>query len=131
MSMQDPIGNMFTVIRNGQLAKLSSVTLMNSKLKVAIAQLLKNEGYIKNFSAVQEDNKNFLVIDLKYFNGKAVISMIKRVSRPGFRIYKKHDQLPKVMDGLGVAIISTSNGLVADYVARTKGIGGEVICYVK
>jgi len=129
MSLQDPIADMFTRIRNGQASKKASVSMPSSKLKVALATLLKAEGYIADF-AVSADAKPVLEVTLKYFEGKAVIESIQRVSRPGLRIYKKCAELPKVMGGLGVAIVSTSKGLMTDRVARKDGIGGEIIGYV-
>ena len=129
MSLQDPIADLFTRIRNGQSAKKVSVTMPNSKLKVAVANVLKNEGYIADF-AVSGDVKPKLSIELKYFEGKAVIENIQRVSRPGLRIYKRRDELPKVMGGLGIAIVSTSKGLMTDRAARSAGVGGEIIGFV-
>lgn len=129
MSMQDPIADMFTRIRNGQQAQMVAVNMPSSKLKVALAKMLKEEGYIADYS-VSGEKKPELEVALKYFEGKAVIETISRVSRPGLRIYKKSDQLPKIMGGLGVAIVSTSKGLMSDRAARKAGIGGEVIGYV-
>lgn len=129
MSMQDPIADMLTRIRNGQAANKVSVKMPSAKLKVAVAKLLKDEGYITDY-AVAGEAKPELEITLKYFQGKAVVETIQRVSRPGLRIYKGKDELPKVMGGLGVAIVSTSKGLMTDRAARLAGMGGEVICYV-
>jgi small subunit ribosomal protein S8 len=129
MSLQDPISDMFTRIRNGQSAKKVTVTMPTSKLKVAVAKVLKDEGFITEFS-VNSEVKAELTVELKYFEGKAVIENIKRVSRPGLRIYKKRGDLPKVMGGLGIAIISTSKGLMTDRAARSAGIGGEIIGFV-
>lgn len=129
MSLQDPVADMFTRIRNGQSANKVAVKMPSSKLKVAIAKVLKDEGYIADF-AVSGDVKPELEVTLKYFQGKSVIETIDRVSRPGLRIYKKHGELPKVMGGLGVAIVSTSKGLMTDRAARKVGIGGEIIGYV-
>lgn len=129
MSMQDPLADMFTRIRNGQMARKAVVEMPSSKMKVAIAQVLQGEGYIKGFS-VEGDVKPRLTVELKYFEGKPVIESIKRVSRPGLRIYKPGDELPKVMGGLGVAIISTNKGVMTDRAARAAGVGGEVLCYV-
>jgi len=129
MSMQDPLSDMLTRIRNGQMAKKAIVTMPSSKMKVAVAKVLQNEGYIKSY-AVDGEQKPELAIELKYFEGKPVIESIKRVSRPGLRIYKPGDQLPKIMGGLGVAIISTDKGVMTDRAARAAGVGGEVICYV-
>lgn len=127
--MQDPLSDMMTRIRNGQMAKKPAVSMPSSKMKVAVAKVLQNEGYIKSF-AVDGEQKPELTIELKYFEGKPVIEMIKRVSRPGLRIYKPGDQLPKIMGGLGVAIISTDKGVMTDRAARAAGVGGEVLCYV-
>jgi len=129
MSMQDPIADMFTRIRNGQMASKFSVAMPSSKQRVAIANLLVEEGYVESLE-VTGDVKPVLEITLKYFEGKKVIESIERVSRPGLRIYKKKDELPKVMGGLGVAIVSTSKGLMTDRAARNAGMGGEIIGYV-
>ncbi|HAT42620.1 MAG TPA: 30S ribosomal protein S8 [Rheinheimera sp.] len=129
MSLQDPVADMFTRIRNGQSAKKFAVKMPSSKLKIAIAKVLKDEGYIDDFVVIG-DVKAELEITLKYFQGKSVIETIDRVSRPGLRIYKKRGELPKVMGGLGVAIVSTSKGLMTDRAARKVGIGGEIIGYV-
>ena len=128
--MTDPIADMFTRIRNGQSAAKSAVTMPSSKVKVALANLLKEEGYISDFS-VSGDVKPELTVELKYFEGKEVIEVIKRVSRPGLRIYKSCDELPKVLAGMGIAIISTSKGLMTDRAARSAGIGGEVLGFVE
>lgn len=129
MSMQDPIADMFTRVRNGQMSNKVAVTMPSSKLKTAVAELLKSEGFIADYE-VSGDVKKELNVTLKYFEGKPVIETIKRVSRPGLRIYKKTGDLPKVMGGLGVAIVSTSKGLMTDRAARKAGIGGEIIGYV-
>ena len=129
MSMQDPIADMFTRIRNGQAANKVAVVMPSSKQKVAIAQLLKDEGYITDY-AVSGDVKKDLEVTLKYFQGKEVIETIQRVSRPGLRIYKGKNELPKVMAGLGIAIVSTSKGMMTDRAARNAGMGGEIIGYV-
>ena len=129
MSMQDPISDMLTRIRNGQAASKVTVKMPSSKQKVAIAAVLKAEGYIADFS-VAGDTKPELEVTLKYFEGKKVIDTIKRVSRPGLRIYKGARDLPQVMAGLGIAIISTSHGVMTDRAARKASIGGEIICYV-
>ncbi|ART82723.1 30S ribosomal protein S8 [Oceanisphaera profunda] len=129
MSMQDPIADMLTRIRNGQAANKVAVTMPSSKVKTAIAQVLKEEGYIADFNVVG-DVKPELEVTLKYFEGEAVVELIQRVSRPSLRIYKKRDELPKVMAGMGVAIISTSKGVMTDRAARKAGMGGEIICYV-
>lgn len=128
--MTDPIADMFTRIRNGQSAALAAVKMPSSKLKVAIANLLKEEGYISDFS-VTTDAKPELKVTLKYFEGKVVIETIKRVSRPGLRIYKGANELPKVLAGMGIAIVSTSKGLMTDRAARNAGLGGEVLGFVE
>ncbi len=130
MSMSDPIADMLTRIRNGQQVGKLVVSMPSSKQKVAIAQLLQDEGYISAYSIVDENKRSVLRIELKYFQGKPVIEMIRRVSRPGLRTYKGSKALPKVHGGLGIAIISTSKGLMTDRAARTAGHGGEVIAYV-
>jgi|TARA_Y100000034_G_scaffold53373_1_gene65532 small subunit ribosomal protein S8 len=127
--MTDPIADMFTRIRNGQSASKTAVTMPSSKLKVAIANLLKEEGYISDFN-VEAGTKPELTVELKYFEGKEVIETIKRVSRPGLRVYKGRDELPQVLAGLGIAIVSTSKGLMTDRAARTAGLGGEIIGFV-
>jgi small subunit ribosomal protein S8 len=127
--MQDPIADMFTRIRNGQQAAKVTVAMPSSKVRVAIAKLLQAEGYVEGFS-VEEGVKPTLEVTLKYFEGKKVIDTIERVSRPGLRIYKKKDELPKVMGGLGIAIVSTSKGVMTDRAARKAGMGGEIIGYV-
>ncbi|OOF71360.1 30S ribosomal protein S8 [Rodentibacter caecimuris] len=129
MSMQDPIADMLTRIRNGQAANKVAVNMPSSKLKVAIANVLAAEGYIESVK-VLEGNKPELEITLKYFQGKPVVESIQRVSRPGLRIYKRKDELPKVMGGLGIAVVSTSKGVMTDRAARQAGLGGEIICYV-
>jgi small subunit ribosomal protein S8 len=129
MSMQDPIADMLTRIRNGQAANKVAINMPSSKLKVAIANVLATEGYIESVK-VLEGAKPELEITLKYFQGKPVVESIQRVSRPGLRIYKRKDELPKVMGGLGVAVISTSKGVMTDRAARQAGLGGEIICYV-
>ena len=129
MSMQDTLADMFTRIRNAQMAEKETVSMPSSKLKVAIAQLLRDEGYIESFE-VSDSAKPELTIRLKYYQGKPVIEQIKRVSRPGLRQYRGVEELPKVNGGLGIAIVSTSKGLMTDKAARQAGIGGEVICTV-
>ena len=129
MSMQDPIADMLTRIRNGQAANKVAINMPSSKLKVAIANVLAAEGYIESVK-VLEGAKPELEITLKYFQGKPVVESIQRVSRPGLRIYKRKDELPKVMGGLGVAVISTSKGVMTDKEAAALKIGGEVLCYV-
>jgi len=130
MSMQDPIADMFCYIKNAQARGRTSVTMPSSKLKVSIAEILKQEGYINNYIQQEEQGKQRLTIELKYFEGKPVIEMLQRVSRPSLRRYKAKDELPKVIGGFGTAIISTSHGVMTDKSARAQGIGGEVLCYV-
>lgn len=131
MSMSDPISDMLTRIRNAQLAEKTIVAMPSSKLKVAIAEVLKDEGYVDGFSVVSsESGKATLEIGLKYYSGRPVIEKIQRISRPGLRIYKGSEDIPKVMNGLGIAIVSTSKGLMTDRKARANGIGGEVLCVV-
>jgi len=129
MSMSDPVADMLTRIRNGQAAIKADVTMPASNMKKAIARVLQDEGFIKDYS-VTDGSKPEMTVTLKYFEGKPVIEMIKRVSRPGLRIFKSNDELPNVLNGLGVAIVSTSKGLMTDRSARSAGIGGEVICLV-
>ncbi|MBB5206264.1 small subunit ribosomal protein S8 [Inhella inkyongensis] len=128
--MSDPIADMLTRIRNAQLVEKSSVNMPSSKLKVAIAKVLKDEGYIENFVVRGEAARPELEIELKYYAGRPVIERIERVSRPGLRIYKGRHDIPQVMNGLGVAIITTPMGVMTDRKARQAGIGGEVLCYV-
>lgn len=130
MSMQDPLSDMLTRIRNAQMAGKPKVEMPGSKLKAAVANVLKDEGYIESFAASESDGKPRLTIDLKYYQGKPVIAEIDRVSRPGLRSYTGKDQLPSVREGLGVAIISTSRGVMTDRAARAAGVGGEVLCTV-
>jgi small subunit ribosomal protein S8 len=130
MSMSDPIADMLTRIRNGQSAGKKSVKLPSSKLKVAIVKVLKNEGYVTDFKTETNGSHTEMTIELKYYQGVPVIEKVKRVSRPGLRIYKSKDELPKVLAGLGIAIVSTSNGVMTDRAARAIGHGGEVICTV-
>lgn len=130
MSMSDPIADMLTRIRNGQSAGKKAVKIPSSKLKCAIAKVLKEEGYITDFKIETIKNHSEMTVELKYFNGTPVIESINRVSRPGLRIYKSKDELPKVLGGLGIAIVSTSNGVMTDRAARAIGHGGEVICTV-
>ena len=130
MSMSDPVADMLTRIRNGQSAGKQSVAMPASKLKAAIAQLLKDEGYVADFASTEVNGKPALEVTLKYFQGAPVIEMIKRVSRPGLRIYKSRDELPTVRGGLGIAIVSTSKGIMTDRAARKQGFGGEVIAVV-
>ncbi|MCO6414181.1 MAG: 30S ribosomal protein S8 [Thiogranum sp.] len=128
--MTDPIADMLTRIRNGQRAGKVSVLMPSSKLKSSIAQVLKDEGYIADFQVKDDAGKTVMSVDLKYYEGRPVIDDIKRVSRPGLRIYKAKDELPTVQGGLGVAIVSTSKGVMSDRAARAAGEGGEVLCYV-
>ncbi|PWV61739.1 30S ribosomal protein S8 [Plasticicumulans acidivorans] len=130
MSMTDPIADMLTRIRNGQTAGKSSVSMPSSKIKMAIARVLQDEGYINDFSVSSEMGKPELNISLKYYQGRPVIETIKRVSRPGLRIFRGRDELPKVLGGLGIAIVSTSHGIMTDRAARAAGHGGEVLCVV-
>ena len=130
MSMSDPIADMFTRIRNGQRVEKEAVSMPSSKLKVAIAQVLKDEGYIEGFAVKADGPKAELEVQLKYYAGRPVIERLERVSRPGLRIYKDRHSLPQVMNGLGVAIVTTSQGVMTDRRARASGVGGEVIGYV-
>jgi small subunit ribosomal protein S8 len=130
MSMQDPLSDMLTRVRNAQMAGKTRVEMPGSKLKAAVAQVLKDEGYVDGFNASNESGKPRLAIDLKYFQGKPVIAEIDRVSRPGLRRYSGKGELPSVRAGLGVAIISTSRGVMTERAARAAGIGGEVLCTV-
>lgn len=130
MSMSDPISDMLTRIRNAQAVRKTMVTMPASKIKAAIATVLKDEGYIDGFDVKANDGKPQLEIQLRYYAGEPVIEKIERVSRPGLRIYKGRDDLPKVMNGLGVAIVSTSRGVMTDRKARADGVGGEVLCIV-
>ncbi|XOD70215.1 MAG: 30S ribosomal protein S8 [Sodalis sp. (in: enterobacteria)] len=129
MSMQDPISDMLTRIRNGQNANKTVVSMPSSNLKVAIAILLKEEGFIEDYK-IGIDTKSTLKLLLKYFQNKPVVENIQRISRPGLRIYKKKNALPKVMSGMGIAVVSTSKGVMTDRAARQVGLGGEIICYV-
>lgn len=130
MSMQDPLADMLTRIRNAQMAGKKSVEMPASKLKAAVAAVLVGEGYIESVEALEQDGKKRLALTLKYFNGKPVIAEIDRKSRPGLRQYAARDELPKVRGGLGVAIVSTSKGVMSDRAARAAGVGGEVLCTV-
>ena len=130
MSMQDPLSDMLTRIRNAQMAGKTRVEMPGSKLKAAVAQVLKDEGYVGEFAASSEDGKPRLAIELKYYDGKPVIAEIDRISRPGLRKYSGKGELPSVRAGLGVAIISTSRGVMTDRAARAAGVGGEVLCTV-
>ena len=130
MSMTDPIADFLTRIRNGQSSGKTEVLVPASKVKLSIAKVLKDEGYIEDFSATQEDGKPTLVVQLKYYQGRPVIDRLERVSRPGLRVYKGKDELPSILGGLGVAIVSTSKGVMTDRQARASGHGGEVLCIV-
>lgn len=130
MSMSDPIADMLTRIRNAQLMEKATVRMPGSKLKKSIAQVLKDEGYIEDFAVREVDGLPELEVALKYYAGRPVIESIERVSKPGLRIYKGREDLPKVMNGLGVAIVSTSRGVMTDRKARSLGVGGEVLCLV-
>lgn len=130
MSMTDPIADFLTRIRNGQTSGKTEVLVPASKVKLSIAKVLKDEGYIEDFSSKEEEGKPTLVVQLKYYQGRPVIDRLERVSRPGLRVYKGKDELPAILGGLGVAIVSTSKGVMTDRQARASGHGGEVICIV-
>lgn len=130
MSMSDPIADLLTRIRNAQMVAKSTVVVPSSKVKVAIARVLKDEGYIDGFQVKADGKKSELEITLKYYAGRPVIERIERVSRPGLRVYKGCEKLPQVMNGLGVAIVTTPKGVMTDRKARAAGVGGEVLCYV-
>lgn len=130
MSMTDPVADMLTRIRNGQMAEKLGVSMPSSKLKEAIAKVLKDEGYIEDFAVRKNGGKTELDIELKYYAGRPVIERIERVSRPGLRIYRGKQDLPKVMNGLGIAIVSTPRGVMTDRKARSVNVGGEVLCIV-
>ena len=130
MSMQDPIADMLTRIRNAQSANKATVSMPSSTIKVDIAKVLKDEGYVADYTVEQDGAKSTMTVELKYFEGKPVIEMIKRGSRTGLRVYTGKNDLPKVNNGLGVAVISTSKGVMTDRKAREIGEGGEVLCYV-
>ena len=130
MSMSDPIADMLTRIRNAQAVEKQTVVMPSSKVKVAIAAVLKDEGYIDDFVVKTDGAKSELTVNLKYYAGRPVIERLERVSKPGLRIYKASDAIPQVLNGLGVAIVSTSRGLMTDRKARATGVGGEVLCYV-
>lgn len=130
MSMTDPIADMLTRIRNAQSAEKANVTMPASKIKTSIAKVLADEGYIGGYAIDENGGKPEMTVDLKYYEGKSVISSIKRVSRPGIRTYKGKSELPSVDNGLGIAIVSTPSGVMTDRAARAAGVGGEVICYV-
>jgi small subunit ribosomal protein S8 len=130
MSMTDPVADMLTRIRNAQMAEKPSVLMPASKLKVAIAQVLKDEGYIDAYAVRDVDGKKTLDLELKYYAGRPVIERIDRVSKPGLRVYRGKDELPRVMNGLGIAIVSTPRGVMTDRAARASNVGGEVLCLV-
>ncbi len=130
MSMSDPIADMLTRIRNAQAANKPVVGMPNSKVKVGIAKVLKDEGFITDFSVGENNGKPKLEVKLKYFEGRGVIDRVKRASRPGLRQYRRKDELPRVLDGLGIVIVSTSRGIMTDVAARAIGHGGEILCYV-
>ena len=130
MSMSDPIADMLTRIRNAQMVEKTTVSMPASKVKSAIAQVLKDEGYIDNFQVKTNEGKSELEISLKYYAGRPVIERIERVSRPGLRVYRGRNAIPEVQNGLGVAIVTTPQGVMTDRKARATGVGGEVLCYV-
>ncbi len=130
MSLQDPISDMLTHIRNGQARNKRDVTMPSSKLKVAVAGILKEEGYITDFGVFGDEIKKSLTVELKYFEGKPVIEILKRISRPSLRRYRSKNELPTILNGMGIAIISTPNGVMTDKSARLQGVGGEVLCIV-
>ena len=130
MSMTDPIADMLTRIRNAQMVGQVDVSMPCSKLKISIAQVLKDEGYVEDYAVRENGQKKELRIGLKYYAGQPVIERLERVSKPGLRVYKGRDDIPKVMNGLGVAILSTSRGVITDRKARATGVGGEVLCIV-
>lgn len=131
MSMQDPVADMLTCIRNAQAMAIKKIKIPSSGFKLEILQVLKDEGFIEDFALINTDHKKDIQIDLKYFQGRPVIEKIKRVSRPALRIYKGYDELPVVRGGLGIAIISTPKGVMADKAARAQQVGGEVLCTVE
>ncbi|MEY4235005.1 MAG: hypothetical protein RLZZ454_263 [Pseudomonadota bacterium] len=130
MSMSDPIADLLTRIRNAQMVAKPTVLVPSSKVKVAISQVLKDEGYIDDFKVTTTDGKSVLEIALKYYAGRPVIERIERVSRPGLRVYRGSDAIPQVQNGMGVAIVTTPQGVMTDRKARATGVGGEVLCYV-
>ena len=130
MSMQDPLADMLTRIRNAQMARMAAVSMPTSRVKVSLVEVLKSEGYVEGFDINEVDGHKQLTIALKYYEGRPVIEEIKRASRPGLRFYVGKDELPKVKGGLGVAIVSTSKGVMTDRAARAVGVGGEVLCTV-
>jgi len=130
MTMTDPISDMLCRIRNAQLAEKEAVGMPSSQQKVAIAEVLKDEGYINDYSVEGDEKKPVLTIVLRYHEGRGVITELRRASKPGLRMYRGKDELPRVMNGLGVAIVSTSQGVMSDRKARLTGVGGEIVCYV-
>ncbi len=130
MSMQDPLADLLTRVRNAQLAGMATVSMPSSKVKVALVEVLKSEGYVGDFEVQEVNGHNQLTVTLKYHQGRPVIEELKRASRPGLRFYAGKDELPKVRGGLGVAIVSTSKGMMTDRAARAAGVGGEVLCTV-
>jgi small subunit ribosomal protein S8 len=130
MSMTDPVADLLTRIRNGQSARKPSITMASSKLKASILKVLKDEGYISDFNVDPSDGRPQLTVDLKYYEGRPVIDRLERVSRPGLRIYRGKDEMPKVLGGMGTVIVSTPRGVMTDKAARAIGQGGEVICIV-
>ena len=130
MSMTDPIADLLTRIRNGQSSGKTEVNVPASKVKLAIAKVLKDEGYIEDFASTTLEGKPMLAVQLKYYQGRPVIDRLERVSRPGLRVYKGKDELPSILGGLGIAIVSTSQGVMSDRQARAAGHGGEVLCIV-
>ncbi|HUO81668.1 MAG TPA: 30S ribosomal protein S8 [Gammaproteobacteria bacterium] len=130
MSMTDPIADMLTRIRNGQKAEKTEVRIPASKVKRALAEVLRDEGYIEDFAVETDGAQEILAVQLKYYEGRPVIERIERVSRPGLRIYKRNNELPKVLGGLGIAVVSTSRGVMSDRQARAEALGGEILCVV-
>lgn len=130
MSMSDPIADLLTRIRNAQMVSHATVSLPASKLKLAVVKVLHEEGYIESYRVEEDGAKKTIAVELKYYAGRPVIERLERVSKPGLRVYKGRDQLPQVMNGLGVAIITTPRGVMTDRKARSVGVGGEVLCYV-
>lgn len=130
MSMSDPIADLLTRIRNGQQAEKVSVSMPSSKLKIAVVQVLEDEGYVNGYAQNEVEGKPTLTVDLKYFDGKPVIAKVKRISRPGLRRYVNRDDMPEVLGGLGIAVVSTSKGVMTGTQAKAQGFGGEVICTV-
>ncbi len=130
MSMTDPIADLLTRMRNAQMRNKAEITLPSSKIKIEILKVLEKEGYITGYHIEGSDKKPQLRVGLKYYNGKPVIEKSQRISKPGLRVFKGHDELPRVMDGLGMAIVTTSKGVMSERAARALGLGGEILCYV-